>query len=81
MNLTEHVQKQGGAATASCPVIAKIADAAGCSAGTLYMIALGHKRPSWKLAGAIEQATGAAVTRHDLRPDIFDPPAKRRRAA
>lgn len=81
MNLSEHVQKEGGAATASCPVIARIAESAGCSAGTLYMIALGHKRPSWKLAGAIEQATAGAVTRHDLRPDIFDPAPKRKRAA
>jgi DNA-binding transcriptional regulator YdaS (Cro superfamily) len=26
-------------------------------------------------AGAIETVTGGAVTRHDLRPDIFDSPS------
>lgn len=37
---------------------------------------------NWKLRGqvpaerclAIEQATAGAVTRHDLRPDVFGPP-------
>lgn len=75
MNLTDHIQQQEGTATPSCPVLARIATAAGCSAGTLYMIAQGHKRPSWKLAEAIEKATERAVTRQDLRPDVFGPPA------
>lgn len=39
------------------------------------MIAQGHKQPSWKLAEAIEKATGGGVTRQDLRPDVFGPPA------
>jgi DNA-binding transcriptional regulator YdaS (Cro superfamily) len=74
MNLTEHILAQGGTAKASCPVIALIAGLAGCSASTLYMIAGGHKKPSAILAGAIADATGGAVTRQDLRPDVFGQP-------
>lgn len=29
-------------------------------------------------AKQIEEATGREVTRHDLRPDLFDPPQRRR---
>ena len=47
---------------------------------------LGIRAPSvaeWRRRGrvpaercaAIETATGGEVTRHDLRPDLFDPPA------
>lgn len=74
MNLTSYIKQQNGTATPSCPVLAGIATAAGCSAGTLYMIVQGHKRPSWKLAEAIERVTGKGVTRQDLRPDVFGPP-------
>ena len=73
MNLTEHIQNQGGTAKASCPVIAEIAGRAGCSPSTLYMITGGHKKPSARLAGQIADATGGQVTRHDLRPDVFGP--------
>lgn len=31
--------------------------------------------PTAERAKQIELATGGAVTRHELRPDIFDPPA------
>ena len=75
MNLTDHIQQQRGTATPSCPVLAGIASQAGCSAGTLYMIAQGHKRPGPKLAKQIEKATGGTVTRHELRPDYFDAPS------
>jgi DNA-binding transcriptional regulator YdaS (Cro superfamily) len=75
MNLTEHILAEGGTAKASCPVIAQIAGRAGCSPATLYMIAGGHKKPSAILAGAIADATGGAVTRQDLRPDVFGAPA------
>ena len=37
--------------------------------------------PSPKMFGAIEAATGGKVTRQDLRPDIFGPAPKKRRAA
>lgn len=73
MNLTEHITALGGTAKALCPVLAEIAGRAGCSASTLYMIAGGHKKPSALLAGQIADATGGAVTRQDLRPDVFGP--------
>lgn len=81
MNLTEHILTQGGTAKASCPVIAEIAGRAGCSPATLYMIAGGHKKPSALLAGQIADATGGAVSRQDLRPDVFGPPSASVQAA
>lgn len=80
MDIQTYVTSHGGTSKRDCAVIQSIAGRAGCSAGTLYMIALGHKRPSGLLAGAIEQATGGAVTRQELRPDIFGAPAKTKAA-
>lgn len=40
----------------------------------LWQIAGGHSRPSAKLAKIIEQHTG--VARHELLPEVFDPPAQ-----
>lgn len=82
MNLADYVLSQpGGTAKAACPVLATLATKAKCSPATLYMIAGGHKKPSAVLAGRIADATADAVSRHELRPDIFGVPAKRRRAA
>lgn len=45
------------------------------SCAYLYLVALGHKRCGHEIAKRIEDATDGAVTRYDLRPDIFgDPP-------
>lgn len=74
MNLTDYVQKEGGTGTVGCQVLARVAAAAGCSTGTLYMIAKGHKQAGPKLAQSIETATGGEVTRKDLRPDIYGLP-------
>lgn len=74
MNLIEHIQAQQGTATPSCPVLAQVAADAGVSAATLYLVARGLKTPGWRMAEAIEKATGGAVTRQDLRPDVFGPP-------
>ena len=41
----------------------------------MLQIGGGHRRASAELAKRIEVATNGAVTRHDLRPDIFDPVA------
>lgn len=77
MNILDYVAAHDGTGKRDCPVIQSTAERAGCSAGTLYMIAMGHKRPSALLAGALEQATYGAVTRQELRPDVFgEPPAK-----
>lgn len=42
----------------------------------LWQMATGwrNKRPSRLMAEAIERVTGGAVTREELRPDIFGPP-------
>lgn len=73
MNLPDYIRSQGGTAKLSCPVIARVAQAADCSPSTLYMIASGNKKAGPKLAGRIEAATG--VSRHELRPDVFGPAA------
>lgn len=73
MQLPEYVKSKGGTATPQCSVMAQIALAAACSVGSLYLICLGHRKPSHALAARIERATEGAVTRVDLRPDIFGP--------
>ena len=50
----------------------RVADAAGTSVGYLWQIAGTHRKASTGLAKAIEVATDGAVTRHDLRPDIWE---------
>lgn len=83
MDLITYFTKQGGTATPACPVLAAVATTAGCGAGTLYMIARGHKTPSAKLAKRLQDATGGEVTCHELLPDVFGPApaAKKARAA
>ncbi len=39
---------------------------------TLYLIAKGHRRPSPKLAVAIEKASGGLVHRSSLLPDLWE---------
>jgi DNA-binding transcriptional regulator YdaS (Cro superfamily) len=73
VNLIDYVKQQDGTCTIQCPVLAGIAERAECSHATLYMIALGHKKAGPMLARAIEQATGGAVSRYVLRPDVFGP--------
>lgn len=41
----------------------------------LYQLATARARPSAKMAKAIHEATEGVVPKHELRPDIFDPPA------
>jgi len=74
MNLSDYIKNQGGTAKADCPVIAAVALKAGCKPSTLYVISLGHKKPSWKLSLEIVKATDGLVTVHDLRSDIVGPP-------
>jgi len=40
---------------------------------TLYQISRGHKLPSAKMARRLDEASNGAVSRHELRPDIFGP--------
>lgn len=47
-----------------------LADASETKVVYLSQVAYGHRQVSQKLALNIERATGGAVTRHDLRPDL-----------
>jgi DNA-binding transcriptional regulator YdaS (Cro superfamily) len=75
MNLTTYATEKGGTGKLKCPVLTSIALAAGCSPAVLYMISRGHKRPSPDMAKKISAATDGVVSKHELRPDIFDAPA------
>lgn len=51
----------------------RIADEAMTKPVWLYHIAKGYRRASPEMALRIERATSGAVTRADLRPDLFEP--------
>ena len=56
--------------------IADVAARAGTKPVYLRLIGLGHKRPSPKLAIALETASDCRMTRAELRPDLWsDGPA------
>lgn len=74
MEIKTYLISRGGNAKRDCPVLAQLAAKAGCTPETLYMVALGHKRPSGALARAIDEASGAVISRYDLRPDVFGSP-------
>lgn len=73
MDLKSYAQTNGGTAKRGCPILAQVAQKAGCSIETLYLIATGHKRPSAILARSIAQAANGEVAPCDLRPDVFGP--------
>lgn len=77
MDLKTYLATKDGEFARTGAEFIRVAADAGMSAGTLYQIALGHKRAGPRLCVQIERATSGAVTRHDLRPDLFDPPAER----
>lgn len=54
---------------------AAMADKIGVSQGMVSHWIGGRKQITPEKAKAIEAATHGAVQRHELRPDIFDPPA------
>lgn len=47
----------------------------GVSQGMVWQWLTGRLRVTAVRAVAIERATAGAVLRHELRPDLFDPPA------
>lgn len=61
----------------------RLADLVGSSAHYIYQIetAWQGRRPSPSLAMKIERATGGAVSRSDLRPDIWPAEEEARHAA
>lgn len=65
MTLKEHL------ASLSADEKRALAEAAGTEVIYLIQIAGGHSSPSPKLAKRIEDATKGAVTRGELRPDVF----------
>lgn len=44
----------------------------GTSVNYLYQLAGGHRQASPELAKKIEEATEGAITKQELRPDIWD---------
>lgn len=81
MDLTNYFETKGGTGTLTCKVLVSTAKKAGCSAGTLHLVALGHRTPSWKLAQRLEKATDGQVTAVGLRPDVFGHAAPARKRA
>lgn len=75
MNLTDYANSNGGTGKLGCPVLARVAASAECSAATLYMVARGHKKVSASLALRVAKATSQIVTPADLRPDLYAPVA------
>jgi DNA-binding transcriptional regulator YdaS (Cro superfamily) len=52
----------------------EFAQKSGLKQWDISRILTGSRMASVRMAKAIEKATGGAVTRHDLRPDIYDAP-------
>jgi len=65
MTLTEYFKEEPVGA------IAEMAEFLGVSSTWLSLIIHGHRKPSPKLAVAIEKATQGLVLRNELRPDLF----------
>ena len=58
----------------------KLAEAAGCTGQAVSAWATGRRAISGRSARMIEAATGGAVTRHELAPEIFgDAPVRGRK--
>lgn len=56
---------------------AKLATAAGCSQQLISLLLQGKVRVSAENAIKIDAATNGEVSKHDLRPDVFEAPAER----
>lgn len=65
---------------ASLPAEAKttLAETVGVSRAYLSQIACGFRQGSPRVAIAIEEATDGAVTREEIRPDVFGGPRRKR---
>jgi DNA-binding transcriptional regulator YdaS (Cro superfamily) len=70
MELRKYVEENGGQT--------EFARRLGVSQGLVWQWLNEKTGVTWERAKEIEAATGGAVTRHELRPDIFGPaPAER----
>jgi DNA-binding transcriptional regulator YdaS (Cro superfamily) len=52
----------------------RLAGAMGCSQSKISWLLVTREEIALEDALAIERATGGAVSKHDLRPDVFGPP-------
>lgn len=79
MNISDYVKLKGGRARPTDDVLKRLAKEAGCAPLTLYMIALGHKAASARLAARIEKASEGEVSRFEiLWPDEVQEASRRR---
>lgn len=76
--LESAIQKGGGTQEAFAKAIGK--NQSYVSMLKRRVVELGRKVPA-DICPKIEEATGGEVTRYDLRPDVFGPAPKRKRAA
>ena len=73
MKLRDHLTSLDGKPDKTGKECRRIAKAIRSTPYYVYMLALEHKSAGHALAIAIENATSFAVTRSDLRPDIWAP--------
>ena len=59
----------------------KLAEAIGCSQQHVSFLMHHAKTLSGEIAVKIERATDGQITRHELRPDLFEPPVEAGSAA
>lgn len=70
MNLSEYVEKNGRA---------DLADTLKTSPAYVSQLMGGHRRITAEMAIKIERATNGEVTRHEMRPDLYQEETKKRR--
>jgi hypothetical protein len=71
VDIKTYVSSHGGTGKIDCPVIAGLASRSDCSAGTVYQILLGLRKPSAKLANRIHLASDGEIALQTLREDVF----------
>jgi DNA-binding transcriptional regulator YdaS (Cro superfamily) len=74
-----NIQKHIGNAIERLGSQAKLASKAGCSQQLISQLLKGEIGVTAEMAMKIDKATGGAVSKHDLRPDIFGAPKRRER--
>lgn len=81
MDLKTYLDQPGHTQAALAEAIAKTPGPKGCTQGLVSQWSLGHLRVTAERAVQIEEATDGAITRHELRPDLYPkPPAAKGRA-
>jgi DNA-binding transcriptional regulator YdaS (Cro superfamily) len=71
VTLSDYLARHDGKLRPQGDACQRVAQAANCAPGTLYLIALGHRKPGPTLAARITRATDGEVSPESLRPDIF----------